>query len=198
MAKEKKVDPKRVVTPVGRVSFPKVYKAEAFEDQAPKFSCTLLFKKNTDLTPLKKALHAAKVELWGEDKNDWPKGLTSPIKDGDEKEDLDGYEGMYYLTAANKLKPDVVDRALEPIAEESDEFYAGCMARMAIRAYAWEFKNKKGHVMKRGVSFSLENVQKIGEGERFSGRQKANEVFDRIEENDSDSDEFGDDDDSGF
>lgn len=206
---EKKKDPCRVVAPVGRMSFPKVYKAEAFEDQAPKFSCIALLKKKQKdesqmdaplLKELRRALKAAKVKQWGEDPKKWPKGLLNPISDGDEKEDLDGYAGMWVVSASNKHRPEVVDGQLEPIPEETDEFYAGCYARMALRAYAWEFKSKKGTVLKRGVSFSLESIQKHADGERFSGRQKAEDVFDRIEETESEETEESEDsdEDAGF
>lgn len=193
MADGKKKDSQRVVTPVFRVSFPRVFKAEAFEDQAPKFSCTLLFKASTDLTPLKKAVHAAKVAAWGADKAKWPKNLRSPFRDGNEKEDLEGYKGMIYVTASNKHRPEVVDKNLEPITEESDEFYAGCQARAALRAFTYDTKGNKG------VSFSLESLQKVGEGERFSGRQKAEDVFDKVsDDSDTDEDTDSDDEEGGF
>lgn len=197
---EKKKDPCRIVIE-GRVSFPKVYKAEAFEDQQPKFSAVCLVKKKFDLTPVRKALFKAKVKQWGEDKAKWPKNLLSPIKDGDEMENpVDGYEGHWAISASNKLRPNVVNGQLEPITEESDEFYAGCYAKFALRAYAWEFKSKKGVVLKRGVSFSLESLQKTAEGERFSGRPSVEDTFDKIEDNDGGDDDSSDDgdEDGGF
>jgi hypothetical protein len=200
---EKKKDPCRVVTPVGRVSFPKVFKAEAFEDQAPKFSCAVLLKKKSDeqkddavLKDIRRAVLAAKVKQWGEDKTNWPGKILSPISDGDDKEDLDGYAGMWVISASNRHRPEVVDGDMNLITEESDEFYAGCFARFALRAYAWEFKGKTGKVIKRGVSLSLESIQKHAEGERFSGRQKAEDVFDRVESGDEDASDG--DEDGGF
>lgn len=205
----KKNERLRVITPMGRVSFPKVFKAEAFEDQQPKFSCILLFdKKKTDISELRKRLFRAKVDQWGEDKKKWPKGLLGPISDGDEKEDLEGYKGMWVVSASNKHRPRVVkkvDGEIVDIEEDTDEFYAGCYARMALRAFAWEFKSKKGTVLKRGVSFSLENVLKVAEGARFSGKQSAEEAFENIEveeeeggNDDDSSDDDSDDDDVGF
>lgn len=199
MADAKKKDPKRVMgkdCPKFRVSFPRVFKAEAFEDQAPKFTCTMLFKSTQDLTVLKKAAHAAKVDKWGADKSKWPKKLRSPFRDGNEKEDLEGYKGMIYITASNKHRPEVVGRDLSPITEESDEFYAGCYARATLRAFAYDAKGNKG------VSFSLENIQKVGEGERFSGRVKAEDSFDALDEEEDEDTDSGDDseedDDAGF
>lgn len=193
----KKKDLQRVITPVFRVSFPRVFKAEAFEDQPAKFSCTLLFPKNADLSEMKKAVHAAKVATWGSDQAEWPKKLRTPFRDGDEKEDLEGYKGMIYVTVSNKHKPQVVDKNLEPITEESDDFYAGCKARAALRAFTYDTKGNKG------VTFSLESLQKMGEGERFSGRMKAEDVFTKVAEDEdtsAESDESNDDsdEDGGF
>ncbi len=191
MAEKKEViekDPKRVVSPVGRVSFPMVFKAKAFEDQKAKFSCVLLFTKKTDLSKLIAAVDAAKADKWGSDKSKWPKSLRSPFRDGDEKQDLGGYEDTIYISASNQHRPEVVGRNLEPITEESDEFYAGCFARLALRAYAYDTKGNKG------VSFSLESIQKTAEGERFSGRRKADEIFEQLDDEDAE----GSDDDGGF
>jgi hypothetical protein len=197
MAKEK--DRQRVVTPMGRISFPKVFKAEAFKDQKPKFSCTILFKKNTDLSELKKAVHAAKVAKWGKDKEEWPKRLRSPFNDGNEKADLDGYKGMIYVTASNQHRPQVVDKNMEAIDEASGDFYAGCYGRLALRAFAYDTAGNKG------VSFSLEHVQKLKDGEPFSGKPKVEDVFDEVDDGESDDDEDDgvaddedEDDDGGF
>lgn len=202
---EKKNPKLRLVTPAGRVSFPKVFKAEAFEDQQPKFSCILLFdKKKMDITEIRKALLLALKTQWPKYKDlelgeEWPEEILNPISDGDKKKDLDGYKGMWVVAASNKLRPRLVkkvDGEIIDIEEGTDEFYAGCYARMDVRAYAWEFKSKKGTVLKRGVSLSLENVLKTGEGPRFSGKRSAEEAFGDIEvEETMDNSE---DDDAGF
>jgi len=185
MSDKKKVDKQRVVTPEFRVSFPKVFKPDAFEDQAPKYSCVMLFKKSTDLSSLKKAVHAAKVDKWGADESKWPKSIRSPFKDGDEKEDLDGYKGHITVNASNKHRPEVVDQAVQPITEESQAFYAGCYARAAIRAFAY---GGPGTKFTAGVSFSLESIQKLREGESFSGKRKAADVFDTVDMDEVDAD----------
>jgi len=187
---EKKKDRQRVITPLARVSFPNVFKARAFEkDKEPKFSCTLLFPKNTDLTPLKKAVTAAIVEKYGPDKEKWPK-LRRPFNDGDEKADLEGYAGMIYVTASNKFKPEVVDQKMRPISEESGKFYAGCYALFSLRAFCY---GGKGTPYKPGVSFSLDAVQKHSDGEPFSGRLGASEVFSEIDSGEDDESNYDDD-----
>lgn len=199
---DSKKDARRIAgrdCPKFRVSFPKVFKAEAFEDQAPKYSCTMLFDESLDLSIFKKAVHAAKVKKWGADKTQWPKKIRSPFRDGNEKQDLEGYKGMIYITASNKHRPQVVGPDKAPIAEETDEFYAGCYARASLNAFAYETKTKTGAILNRGVSFSLENIQKVGEGKRFSGRIDAEDSFDEIESASSDDTSSDDDDqDGGF
>jgi hypothetical protein len=90
--------------------------------------------------------------------------------------------------------PRVVDQKLEAILT-ADDIYAGCFARAAIGAYAWEYKNAKGAVMKRGVSFNLESVQKLAEGERFVKRSEPSDFFDAIDDGSDNDDNYASDDD---
>lgn len=187
MAKE---NPLKVVTPMFRLSFPELFEPKAFEDQAAKYSVQMLFDKKTDLASLKNVVKKAVKEKWGENP---PKGLVLPFKDGNEKE-LEGYEDKIVVGAATKFKPQVVNNKLEEILAP-DDIYAGCFARAAIGAYAWEYKNAKGQVMKRGVSFNLESVQKLKEGERFVKRPDASETFDAVDDGSDDDSNYASDDD---
>lgn len=174
---EKPTDAKKVLTPKFRVSFPHVFKAQAMDENSePKFSVVMLFDKKTDISKLQKAHDLALKEKWGDKP---PKGLLNPFKDGSEKE-LDGYEGMIFVNASSKEQPQVVDQLKHEIMS-TKEFYAGCYARATIRAFAWEFKNKQGVVVKRGVSFGLNNIQKLADGEPFSGRTNADSDFDEVD-----------------
>lgn len=179
-----KVNPLKVVTPKFRVSFPQVFEAKSFQNQPPKFSIQMLFDKKTDLTALKKVVNLAIKEKWGDKA---PKGITLPFKDGNDKE-LDGYEDKIVVSAASKFKPQVVDQKVEQI-EAQDDFYAGCYARAAIAAYAWELKEGKA-VLKRGVSFNLESVQKLSDGERFVKRSEASDDFDEVEDDSNDKSNY--------
>lgn len=165
-------DPCKVMTPEGRVSFPAVFEARAaVEGQAPKFSIVLLFPKTTDLATLKAACTAAVKAKWGDKP---PKGLRSPFRDGDEK-DLDGYAGMIYLTASSQDRPGLVDARVQPIGpERKDAFYPGCYARATLRAFAYD---KNGN---RGVSFALQNIQKLRDGDAFGSKRKAEDDFEAV------------------
>lgn len=177
-------------TPKFRVSFPELFEAKAFEDKAPKFSIQMLFDKTTDLSELKDAVKAVAKEKWG---NNIPKGLSLPFRDGNEKT-LDSHKNKIVVSAFSKYKPIVVKAKFQngqavPILDP-EEIYAGCYAIASISPYAWEHKNKQGAVMKRGVSFNLNAVQKAGEGERFSKLPDASEMFESFDDGSDDVDNF--------
>lgn len=170
--KQKSIEKKKVMTPEFRLSFPALFKPKAFEQQEPKFSIVMLFdKKKADLTKMKQAVAFAASEKWGA-KEKWPKNLRLPFRDGDEKEDMEGYKGHTFVSASSKQKPGLVDYPdRNPIDETDNKAYAGCYARATLIAFAYD---KRGN---RGVSFSLQNVQILRDGKPFSGRKNAEDEF---------------------
>ena len=149
-----------VITSKFRVSFPYVFRPskpmQAGAD--PKYTITMLFKKGEDLSKLKAAAQEAVVEKWGADKLKWPKNMRNPFRDQGEKE-FEGYEaGAIFVTATSKQRPGLVDSKLQDIIEDKD-FYPGCYARASVRAFAYD---QAGN---RGVSFGLQNVQKLADGD---------------------------------
>jgi hypothetical protein len=187
MADKMDIKKKRCVTPEFRVSYPAVFRAKSYEGNEAKYSVTMLFKKNVDLSALKRAAHNAAIEKFGP-KEKWPKGLRMPFRNGDEKEQQ-GFKGTIYVGASSKNKPGLIDRLKEPIINEED-FYPGCYARAEIIAFAYDNKGN------RGVSFALQNLQKLRDGENLSGRKKAEDVFDAVEDDGDDEENYGDDSDS--
>lgn len=181
---------RKVITPKFRASFVKVWKPEAFDEgQDAKYSIVMMFTKGTDLSKLKAAATAAKDDKWG---NKPPKKLETPFKDGDDM-DREECEDMIVVRASSKHKPGVVGiDPRVPITDET-EFYSGCYARASLQAFAYDYKG-----MKKGVSFALNNVQKLEDGEAFSGGgSKAEDDFDD-DTSERSSNEFEDDDDLGF
>lgn len=186
MAGKKGIEDKKCRTPEFRASFPHVFKAHTgFEGQEAKFSIVMLFDKKVDLKDLKRAAFAAATDKWGP-KEKWPKNLRLPFRDGSDKSDLQGYENTIYVTATTKQRPGVVDQKLTPIAEDDQAFYAGCYARATLIAFAYD---KAGN---RGVSFSLQNIQKLRDGDPFSGRKKAEDEFESVEDGSDDASAYGD------
>lgn len=205
---EKKKNPLKVVTPKARLSFPELFKAKKYEkedgsESDETFSAQFLFEKNVDLSTLKKACVLAAKTKWGDDP---PKGLKLPFRDGNEKE-LDGYQDTTVVSASTKYKPDVIkakfDHENKPVKITSEEeIYPGCYVRAALVAYAWEYTHPKTKkVMKRGVSFRLESVQKMGDGPSFINRPDVADTFDSQDDGSEDADNFeldGGDDDLDF
>lgn len=169
------VEAKKCVTPEFRVSFPAVFEPKLFEGQKEaKYSVTMLFDKKTDLTALKKIARAAGTEKWGADQKKWPKFRYAAFRDGDaEKPDTVGYENTIFCTAKSKVQPGLVDGRRQAILSQQD-FYAGCYARAEIIAYAYDQAGNKG------IGFALQNIQKLRDGERLSGRKEAADVFDEV------------------
>jgi hypothetical protein len=152
----------------------------------------MLFDKSADLSSLKKAALNAAIEKWGP-KEKHPKNLRSPFRDGSERADTPGYDDCIFISASSKNQPGLVNQKRQPILNERD-FYAGCYARAEVLAFAYD---KAGN---KGVSFSLQNIQKLRDGEAFSGKKSAEKVFDEVEDDSDNSDNYSDSDsaDLGF
>lgn len=170
---------KIVKTPKFRVSYPNVFTPSSFPGQEPKYGVTMLFPKAADLSALKQLAKEA-IEA------KWPDAATrakivqnpnfkNPFRDGDlEKPDTDGYKGCIFVRATSKMKPGLVDRNVQPIMSE-EEFYAGCYAMAAVTAYAYSTAGNTG------VAFGLQHLQFLEHGEPFSGRGKAEDMFEPLD-----------------
>lgn len=183
MATTQKKDSIKLKTPMFRASFANVFKPRVpFEGQEAVYSVEMLFDKKDkefgNMNWLKKAIKEVADAKWGAGK--YPKNFKTPIKDGDEKE-LEGYSGHWFLTTKSKQKPGVVDKNLDEIVEPS-EFYSGCFARatVVVKTYSTAGNN--------GVAVYLQNLQKVKDGEAFSGKRNAKDDFDALEELADDSD----------
>lgn len=176
----------KVTSPKFRVSFPNIFQPQTFKDEngqaqgEPKYGLVMLFDEAAQKTPeyaaMQRIAKAAVVAKWGSDSSKWPKNLRSPFRDGnDEKGELEGYKDCKFASATTKTRPGLVGADLQPIIN-ADDFYPGCYARATVTAYAYD---KKGN---RGVAFGLGNVQKVADGESFSGRTKAEDDFEKFDD----------------
>ncbi len=184
----------RIETPRFRVSYPHLFKPQQVKPtDKPKYSVTMLFPKDSDLSTIKRAMKRAKINAFGPNKKDWPEDLESPVTDGDNKKftEREGYAGHYAIKASTgeDQKPTVINRKKKPITTAS-ELYPGCYARAIVFAYVWEYMGKQG------VGFILDHVQKLEDGESFGGKRPAEQAFSPLEDGDDDEDEetSGDDD----
>lgn len=186
-----------VVTPKFRVSYASVFKPRKNElNGNDEYSVVALFPKGADLSGLKAAANEAVSKKFGPDKTKWPTNLRNPFRDQAERAKNGilptGYEaGAYYLNLKSSQRPGVVDSNVQPILDEA-EFYSGCYAKASISAYAYSNKGNNG------VSFSLVNLQKVGDGDTLGGRTRPEEDFKPIADLSPPKSEFAQDTDSLF
>lgn len=162
----KKADPLKVWTGEFRASFVALFEPKQSDEpgKKPKYGLTMLFPPGYDLGAVKAATKACLEEKFGKDQAKWPKNLRMPWRDQAEKSDqYDGFvPGAPFMNVTSVNKPGLVDADRNPI-HEPREFYSGCYARATIRAFYYENKGNKG------VSFGLQNVQKLRDGEPLGG-----------------------------
>src|SRR5688572_3928531 len=134
-ATKKKADQRKVTTPKFRASFVWAFKPQPPMEGSqgdPKYGVTMLFDAAARKTPNYQAMkdlavHAAKEKFGDKLKPDgkgWFHGLRNPFRDGAEKPELDGYEGMMFASATSKMQPGIVDQNLQRIISEED-YYSG-------------------------------------------------------------------------
>jgi hypothetical protein len=180
--------PTKVITGKVRLSYVHLFEPWSNSpDQEAKYSAVLLIPKSDTGTIAKlqaaqqAALEAGKAKMFG---GTIPKGWKSTLRDGDEEGDLDKnpeYEGHMFMTVTSKTRPGIVDQDLNPILD-STEIYSGCYARVSINCFPF---NKQGN---RGVSFGLNHVQKLADGDFLGGRSKAEDDFGKVDLVDAASD----------
>lgn len=172
----------KVVTGKVRLSYVHVF--EAFtnqDDQDARFSVVLLIPKS-DKATMKKLRDAQQAALENGKAKTFagkvPTTWQDTIHDGDEEADLERnpeYAGHFYMSVSSKTKPGVVDRNLNAILD-STEVYSGCYARVSINAFPYNTKGKKG------VSFGLNHVQKLDDGDFLGGRSRAEDDFEALDD----------------
>lgn len=170
----------KIITGLVRFSYAKVFTPEAVEEGADKkYSVSILVPKSDKATikKIEKAIEAAKEA--GKAKLGKIKGtLKTPLRDGDEERPEDeAYENMMFFSASSKIKPQIVDKSLEPITDE-DEFYSGCWGRASINFYAFNVGTNKG------IAAGLNNLQKLKDDDNLTGRTSAFDDFDEMDEDD--------------
>lgn len=169
----------KTVTGKVRLSYVNILKPRVEnEGEKPKYSVLLLIPKSDKATvaKLKKAATAAlaqgiasgKLSAGAKLANNW-----QTLKDGDEREDLEErpeYAGHWYMNVSAITKPGLVDRDLDPILDES-EVYSGMYGRVSLGAFAYNAQKNKG------ITFGLNNVQKLADGDPLGGRSSAESDF---------------------
>lgn len=151
-----------------RLSFPNLFVAQPDDKGVMKFSTSLLFPKGADISPLRR-VHAEMTAENFPGRND----CHEAFRDQGCKS-FAGYEAGAYFTSCNsKKRPGLVGPDGKALYEH-EEIYPGVWALVTIRPFV--FGKEKGS-KKWGISFGLQNVQKIADDEPFSGGPAASEEF---------------------
>ena len=142
----------------------------AAEGAEPKYSVTLIIPKNHKQLPeIKEAMQAAITNKWGAKP---PKGLRSPLRDGDAVDDagerMKGPEftDAYFITASNKKPVDVV-AGKDRMRATSEHMRAGNYASVKVGFYGYDAAGN------RGVGCGLNGVWVTRRGEPLGAANEA-------------------------
>lgn len=182
-----------LLTPPATLSYPNLFKARlgpnAKPGEEPKFSAALVFTREAFDSPEMRAIKDEVVrvarEKFGQQKADAmirEKSLKLPFRTDIAAK---GYpeEFVAFINISSKQQPGIVSRYAgkdgkpAPITDER-EMYAGCVVRASVRAYAY---GGAGTTYAPGVALGLQNVQKMGDGDRIDGKSDASDDFDALE-----------------
>lgn len=175
----KAVNPLKVVTgPDTRWSYVNAWEPKAINGGAPKYSVSLIIPKSDTKTieKIKAAIEAAYREGEGKLKGNGRTvpllaTLKTPLRDGDaERPDDPAYANAYFMNANNNSAPGILDADRQPIIERS-EIYSGVYGRASVNFYAFNTNGNKG------IACSLNNLQKIRDGEHLGGKSNAEDDF---------------------
>lgn len=175
------------ISPVGRISFPHLFKPQQNDRGEDVWSLVVVFDKKAQASEEFKAMEAgvqasaaerfgAKVPAGVKRKSLEPKS-GYPITLCETKPEWFGWapEGAVMITFSSKYAPTVIDRNKQEILDSKD-VYAGQMGRVQWTTYAYDASGNQG------VSFGLRAYQKVKDGEALSGGKPDLGAFDEVKD----------------
>ena len=155
-----------------RLAFPAIFKAESVMGGDPRFSAVFIIdpEKQADLVKdIQATISKVAEEKWGAKASATLKQIMAKgnlfFRDGADKPDYDGFEGMMYISAASRpnQRPLVLDGNKTPLTEEDGKPYGGCYVNASIEVWAQD--NNFG----KRINAQLRGVQFVADGEAFGG-----------------------------
>lgn len=183
----------RVITGEVVISYPHLHQPQpAQEGGKPKYSLAAVFLKGSqDRAKLEAAVLEAATEKFGATMTVAGKKvsvadalkmgvLRSPFRTDVAAKGYDRIGGEFFINTRSDNQPQIVyawagpdgKPARVPQEKIKEDIYAGARGRVSITAFGYDTAGNKG------VGFALNNVQKLGEGERLDNRVKAEDEFD--------------------
>ena len=171
----------------GRLSYPALFQPRKVSEESDKkaYSAAILIPK-TDTTTvgiIQAAIQAAVDQGVADGKFKQPidpnQTKYPPLRDGDSMNSNGEprgaeYAGHWFISARapENRKPFVVDANVQPVIQESD-VYAGCYVNAALQFFPYSH-----NVGGKGISVSLQGIQKARDGEPLGGGVvEATDVF---------------------
>ena len=184
-----------ILTPTFRVSYPNVFKPKLNElSKKEEYSVVALFKKGEDLSVLQKEIERVAADKWGPGSfsklesgeirytptGKSPFKIRLPLRDQSERANEKGlpagYEaGAKFMNLKSNQRPPLIDQKRQDIID-STAFYAGCYARAAVNAFAYDQAGNKG------ISLGLQALQKVSDGDPLVNKINPQTFFEAVEE----------------
>ncbi len=183
----KATDPNVIKLTNVRLSYPQLFTAKSPEPgKEPVFSASFLLDKK-DHASLIKHIEKMTERVALDQFKKKVKLARQPLRDGNEKEDKEGYgDEVMFISARNAKRPVVVDGDLTPLAATDSKPYAGCYVNATIRLFAYDHPTGG-----KGVSASLRAIQFVKDGESFgAGPVNADEEFEPVTGTNGSTDDY--------
>lgn len=115
----------KVITGKVRFSYANVWEPKSINGGDEKYSVSLIIPKADTKTvnEVKAAIEAAKQEGKAKFGGRVPANLKTPLRDGDiDRPDDEAYKNSYFINANSKDKPQIVDKNVKPILDQSEVY----------------------------------------------------------------------------
>lgn len=159
----------QVKIPECRIAFAQLFTAKQVNGEGePAFSASFIIPKTAACVKLLNAtIDKVAQEKWKEKAPALLKTLRASdkvcLRDGDLKENYEGFPGNFFVSARNKTRPVIKNRDTSPLVEADGKPYSGCYVHAVLDIWAQD--NKYG----KRVNATLQGVQFVKDGDAFSG-----------------------------
>lgn len=154
----------KTTTPMGRIAYPYAFeRAKSLDpDKEGKYEVTLYIPKSENIDALLSEVNRVGKEAFGTKFIGQDKLKHPPIKDGDEKGSDHPAFNHWIVRGKSNSKPAVVKGDLSALTD-SDDLYGGCFGKLNLTPASYQIPSGWG------ITFYLNAVQKVKDGERFAG-----------------------------
>ena len=162
-----------------RLAFPSLWQASSMKQadgtmSAARFSATFLMPPtHPSVAKIKAAMVEEATKKWQDKAPAMLKALKEEarlcLRSGDSKPEYDGFPGMLFLRASNKVRPLILNANKEHLTEQEGVIYGGCYVNAQIDV--WVQANNWG----KRINATLKGVQYFGPGDAFGAGPVASE-----------------------